>query len=218
MAAIRLTDAQLVALSAASQRQDRGFILPGHLKGGAAHKMVAKLISLKLLEEIHAFGDLPTWRRGKDNRPMALRITKRGLNAIAVEPAPEVSRTAASASTRRTRPEPMRASPGTEKARRLFRADRKGEELGHSSGGERATSKQAIIIDLLRRSEGADIAAMMKATGWQQHSVRGFLAGTVRKKLGLELVSEQVGSERVYRIVAHASEGRSKRKSARRAR
>ena len=54
---------------------------------------------------------------------------------------------------------------------------------------------------MLRRREGTTVAAVMKATGWQAHSVRGFLAGVVRKKLRLNLVSEESNGKRVYRII-----------------
>ena len=61
-------------------------------------------------------------------------------------------------------------------------------------------SKQASVIAMLRSPAGATIDAMMKATGWQQHSVRGFLAGVVRKRLKLKLGSKKVDGERIYQV------------------
>jgi hypothetical protein len=69
-----------------------------------------------------------------------------------------------------------------------------------SKTATRPDTKHARVVAMLRTPAGTTIAAIMTATQWQQHSVRGFLAGVVRKKLGLNLVSEQTDGGRVYRI------------------
>src|SRR6266516_4600725 len=76
-------------------------------------------------------------------------------------------------------------------------------------------SKQSRVIAMLQSPAGATIAAMMKATGWQQHSVRGFLAGMVRKRLKLKLRSKKVDGIRVYQIAGVESSKHRPRKSER---
>jgi hypothetical protein len=198
---MKLTDTQLVLLSAASQREDGVIELAPNLKGGAARKVVGKLLSAGLIEEIPARAELPVWRRDEANEPVALHITKCGLAAIQIDQdsAPVES---AHDSEQGAKPDaPSRRVAAARRKKATKQAPRR------SSKPSRGGSKQARVIEMLQRPQGASIATIMKATGWQPHSVRGFLTAVVRNKLGLLLAS---GEERVYRIVSSVPKGRGK--------
>jgi hypothetical protein len=214
-----LSDTQLLILSAASQRNDHAAILPANLKGSAAKKVIDRLLKQKLLQELRAKDDMPVWRRGHDNRPYTLRITKGGLKAIEVEdvadapdenatPGPdEVVATNAPAETN-LKGRPGRA--GRSSAKKAAAPSAKAT----SSGRPNPDSKQDRVVALLQQPRGATLDVLVNATGWQKHSVRGFLAGTVRKKLKLPLISEKIDGIRTYRIGAsRIAKASSKRRS-----
>jgi hypothetical protein len=217
-----LSDIQLLILSAASQRTDQAATLPANLKGSAAKKVIDRLLKQKLLQELHARDDMPVWRRGDDNRPYTLRITKDGLKAIEVEDfadAPDNKATVgpveiAAAKT----PAKTKSSerPGRAKRSSTKKAAALSAKATKASPSRRKPdSKQDQILALLRQPGGATLDVLVKATGWQKHSVRGFLAGTVRKKLKLPLLSEKIDGIRTYRIGAsRAVKTAKKRRSA----
>jgi hypothetical protein len=201
---MKLTDTQLVLLSAASQRQDGAIELASNLKGAAAHKVVGKLLSERLIEEMPARAGLPVWRRDEANGPIALHITKRGLAAFKADQ-DSAPVQAANEDEQEGKPDaPLRRVAAARRKKTIKQAPRRSPKSG------RGGSKQSRVIEMLQRSQGATIATIMKATSWQPHSVRGFLTAVVRNKLGLSLTSEKSGEERVYRIVAAASKGKGK--------
>ena len=167
------------------------------------------MLKQKLLQELRAKDDMPVWRRGDDNRPYTLRITKGGLKAIevgAVAGAPDDNATAGpdevvaanvpAETNSKERPRRARRSSAKKAAVPSVKATKA------SSGRPDPDSKQDRVLALLQQPRGATLDILVKATGWQKHSVRGFLAGTVRKKLKLPLISEKIDGIRTYRIGA----------------
>jgi hypothetical protein len=201
----RLTDTQLVILSAAARREDGAALpLPSSIRADDKARTAALrgLLKARLLAEQPAARDDAAWREGKDGQRLTLVITDAGRATLDDGP-DEKARTAALASKPSVRkgtakkPAPKgtgtRATPKPPKVRK---------------GGTAATvtgpsgTKQQAMIDLLHRPGGATIEEAMKATGWQAHSVRGFISGALKKKLGLTVDSEKVEDRgRVYRIV-----------------
>jgi hypothetical protein len=221
----RLTDTQRIILSSVSRRNDRGVDLPANVTGEALCKAVDKLIRAGLLEEVRAHGSLLAWRRDAEAGPMALRITQKGLEAVgvkddAVGAASETSIGAAPDGGEVETPAAKSVAPKRNSAA-AQRPARKKPRLSKTKAGSRregrAGSKQARVLAMLGRAEGATIAAIMRATHWQQHSVRGFFAGVARKKLGLDLQSAKVDGHRIYRIVPSSAARSESRPSRRRA-
>jgi hypothetical protein len=211
---MKLTDTHLVLLSAAAQREDGAIEIDPKLKGGTAQKVLSKLLSEYLIEEIPAEGTLPVWRRDEDKGVLALRITERGLAAIGADQdggAAKADEAYPERMAKRGRrgPQPRPGLAGSNR-KQIAKAPRKSAKAGRES-------KQEAVIAMLQSRHGATIPAIVKATGWQQHSVRGFFAGVVRKRLGLSLVSDKTGDARVYRITDKPAPAKRKGKPARRA-
>ena len=180
----KLTDTQRIILSAASQRTDRlALPLPKSLKGGAAHKVINALIEKGLLKEVNVNRTLsdPVWREADTGSSVTLVITDAGFEAIGVEVPAAKSRkvkeaTAPAPAAKASAPEPKERTP-------------------------REGTKQSLMIELLRRPQGATIGDIVEATGWQSHTVRGAMAGALKKKLGLTIASvKDEARGRVYRL------------------
>jgi hypothetical protein len=210
----KLTDTQLVILTAAAKHDDRSVLplpKPLKLRGGAATAAPLKsLLNKDLIAERPAKAEEEVWREGIDSERTTLVITDAGLNAIGVEPevesggpntkVPTKPKTPRKAKTRSSKeagsaPAPLPSTPPGDSGQRS-------DASPAGSANARPGTKQALLIDLLKRKDGATIDELVQATGWQAHSVRGAISGTLKKKLGLAVTSEKVeGRGRVYRIV-----------------
>jgi hypothetical protein len=215
----KLSDTQAVILSAASQRDD-GAVLPLpetlKIKGGAVDKVLGSLKTKGLIEHQGA-------PRGDD--PPPLRITRAGLQAIGVETEDDASEGATPADSGATSADPGAqaidaAAPATDADRAAAPAKKgkaaKGKArvtktVSADKPTPRAGTKQAQMIEMLKRPEGATVEQIAAATGWQHHTIRGAISGALKKKLGLTVEATRTrevgpnktgakGSATVYRI------------------
>jgi hypothetical protein len=216
----KLSDTQAVILSAAAQRDD-GAVLPLpeslKIKGGAIDKVLGSLKGKGLIDHLGA-------PRGDD--PPPLRITRAGLRAIGVEPEDTGNDTApAEADTGATpaeagvqavgTPAPATGADGAATPAKKGKPAKGKARATKAAPAEkptpRAGTKQAQMIEMLKRPEGATVEQIAAATGWQRHTVRGAISGALKKKLGLTVEASRTrevgpnkvgakGSATVYRI------------------
>ena len=190
----KLSDTQLVILSTAARRKD-GAVLPFprslKVNKAAATTVLKSLLKKGLVAERPAAADEAHWRETRDGGRTALVITEVGLQAIGVEVDRKTSKQSSS-----TKAQPK------QRRRRAERKPSGAKPNGKTSpAAARPGTKQALLIDLLKRKKGATIEEIVKATGWQPHSIRGAISGTLKKKLGLVVTSERIGDRgRVYQI------------------
>jgi hypothetical protein len=188
----KLTDTQTIVLSRAATRPGNlAMPLPEGLHGAAAKMAVTKMIERGWLEEVEA--DIrqgePLWRETGDGHGTTLIATETGLQAIGIQPV------VASAMTnlRKAKLEPATTPQNA--------AETTSDPAMPKPIAIRAGTKQAQIIALIQRPEGASISEIVEATGWLPHSVRGLISGGLKKKLGVPVMSEKEETRgSVYRI------------------
>jgi len=194
---IKLTDTQLVILSAAAQRKDRCLVAPPTLKGGAAQRVANKLISSGLVKEVKAKTDDPVWRRDEESgAPYALKLTAAGAKAIVADEGAE--------------PENANNEGGVlENHSQLAVPSETAAQVAPSAAMEpvaagpsapRSGSKLARVIELLQRDHGATIDELIDATDWLAHTTRAALTGL--RKRGYAVVIDRSERGSFYRIVA----------------
>ena len=194
----QLSDTQLIVLNIACQRQDRSiFPLPKSLKGGAVTKVIGSLLGKGLIEavparqvEFHPMLDDVVWRETETGERLTLIVTDAAFEALGL--ATDVGPLIDNDGLINCTPAGQGAVAAPKNAH-----PRKAPETNRTRGA----SKQDTLIEMLKRSDGATIVEIAEALGWQQHTVRGAMAGALKKKLGLTIMSEKVeGRGRVYRV------------------
>jgi Protein of unknown function (DUF3489) len=193
---IKLTDTQIVMMSAAAQRDDRCLAAPQNLKGGAAQKVAAKLIDRGLAKEINAKPGAPVWRRDEQTgQSFALKLTAAGARAIAIDDS-SVSDAMREGSGERV----QSAAPDSEIVQRaVAEVSAAGAP---SPSAPRDGTKLARVLELLQRDCGATLEELIAATNWLPHTTRAALTGL--RKRGCSVTLDRSDKERgsTYRALS----------------
>jgi hypothetical protein len=187
--------------------------LPTHLKGGAAKKLVAKLIGMGWIKEVRALKDAPAWRRDAPNGgAFALKLTAAGLKAITAARDDRAAANTAveSAAVEKTAPveprHPRRS--GTDAERRQANETATSRDRPQPGGGlptvrpPREGSKLGRVLAMLSLASGATIAELIAATRWLPHTTRAVLTGLRKRGYELTLTRGEREGASVYRIIA----------------
>jgi hypothetical protein len=185
-----LSDTQLVVLSSACQRADRSvYPLTAKLPGGAAAKVLGSLLKQGLIKEVQAKREDTVWREDRKRGRLTLRAAPAAFKALGIDPAEAPTDDGGEAE-----------EPAAEEGSSARRSRKKGEAK-KKTPRMRAESKQARLIEMLKSPDGATIEEIAKKLAWQAHTVRGAIAGALKKKLGLNVISEKAERRgRVYRL------------------
>ena len=201
----KLSDTQLIVLSSAAKHDEGLATRPASLNPAAAMKVASSLIAKGLAREIRAKADAPVWRENDDGR-FALKITKVGREAIGVEDEEAQGAASAAAAPVPSKSKKSGSKPaGKKDAQKTSATPRKGGKDKPASDGEsspadlRAGSKQAKIVELMKRAKGATLGELVEATDWLPHTTRAALTGLRKRGLTVERVKDE-GRGSVYRI------------------
>jgi hypothetical protein len=203
----KLSNTQLIVLSSAAKHDDGLATRPANLNAAAAMKVASSLIGKGLAREIRAKTDAPVWHENDDGR-FALKITKAGREAIGVEDEESQDPASASASAAPDRSKKGGSKPAA-KTDPKKASSASGKGAGHKTAGDggsspgqfRAGSKQAKIIDLMKRAKGATLDELVEATDWLPHTTRAALTGLRKRGLTVDRVKDE-GRGSVYRVKA----------------
>jgi hypothetical protein len=214
----KLSDGQLIMLSSAASRDDGAATAPDTMTKQAAARLGASLVASRLMREVRSKPGIPVWRIGRDGRSLSLLITDAGRDAIGVVDKarnrnPDVQARAAGDSGSATdRPKRKAVEDAAAESSRRSAHSKSAEDSAVATNADecegsdrtpvaspRSGSKQALVLAMLAKPDGATLDALVAATGWLPHTTRAALTGLRKRGYVIERGRDASGGPSVYR-------------------